>query len=170
MPCHGMLASRHGWACNQHCLHVIDRRLCRAHACQGGQADGAGQVRPPRHATRPFGHAIMVIDRQSCRLPLSMARKMLKLWCCLLQVLRSALAGPTLPLVPQGLFLQTAANACGAGTHSFGHLFWNCPQMPSPEKRTAHLPAAAREWPPWMCLAQLSALASPDCSAWFVQH
>ena len=69
------------------------------------------------------------------------------LWCCLLQVLRLTLAGPTLPLVPQGLFLQTTAHAIGASTQGFGHLFWNCPQMPSPEKRTVHLPATPREWP-----------------------
>ncbi|CAK0732231.1 hypothetical protein CVIRNUC_000102 [Coccomyxa viridis] len=57
------------------------------------------------------------------------------------QVFRSTLAGPALPLVPQGLFLQTAAHAIGASTQGFGHLFWNCPQMPSPQKCTAHLHA-----------------------------
>ena len=84
-----------------------------------------------------------------------------KLWCCLLQVFRSALAGPTLPLVPQGLFLQTAAHAIGASTQGFGHLFWNCPQMPSPEKCTAHLHAGPRKWPSWMVLAQRSPSSHP---------
>ena len=80
-----------------------------------------------------------------------------KLWCCLLQVFRSALAGPTLPLVPQGLFLQTAAHAIGASTQGFGH----CPQMPSPEKCTAHLHAGPRKWPSWMVSAQLSPSSRP---------
>ena len=83
-----------------------------------------------------------------------------KLLCCLLQVFSSTLAGPTLPLVPQGLFLQTAALAIGASSQGFGHLFWNRPQMPLPEKGTAHLHAGPREWLSRIFLAQLSATAS----------
>ena len=71
VQCHGTLAPRHKWACDQHSLQVMNRQNCRASACQGRQADEAGQVRPSCHAIRSFGHVIKAPWMHLCRLPMS---------------------------------------------------------------------------------------------------